>query len=125
MPVIIGPLLSISAKGHFSDQMTFFRHSNRNYLMPKRSSRGLFVSKNAGFGRMPFGAYFFGYGGHINPKNLSIAQNERRALFSASWDAYARLSPEQKIELAEQAKFLNMTGANLFTSRFIKENMNT
>lgn len=123
MPVVKAPLFSITAKGHFSDQMTFFRHTNRNYLMPKRSIRGLFVSPKSGFGRAPFGSYFFGYSGRINNKNLSIAQNERRALFSTCWNAWALLTTEQKNVYRENARSLNMTGANLFMSEFIKGNI--
>lgn len=123
MPVLKGPLLSISAKGHYSKNMTFFSHFGRAYLMRGRRARGLFVSKNQGFGRMPFGAYFFGYGGRLNDKNLSVAQNERRALFSTAWNAYALLSPEQKETYSVNARSLNMTGANLFMSQFIKANI--
>ncbi len=109
MPTIKGPLFSRMAKGHFSDQMTFFRR--------------LFVGQRAGFGRMPFGAYFFGYGGTINPFRGSMAQQERRALFSSCWHAWSLLTTEQKAEYSEEAKSLNMTGANLFMSQFIKNNI--
>lgn len=122
MATLKAPLFSISAKGHFSNLLTYFSHTGRSYLMTKRNRRGLFVGGFAGFGRMPFGAYFFGYSGRIGSSRFSASQIAQRELFSATWDAYALLTPEEKEILRVNARSLNMTGANLFMSNFIKEN---
>lgn len=122
MTVLKGPLFSISAKGHFSRDLTFYSHLGRSYTMIQRNRRGLFVGKIAGFGRMPFGTYLFGYSGRLNDLNNSQAQILQRSLFSACWLAYAQLTTPQKLELDIEAKVLQMSGANLFMSRYLKEN---
>jgi len=116
------PLLSLSAVGHFSKNLTFFSHTQRAYVMQRGQKRGLDIGLFAGFGRMPFGIYFFGYSGRIDELNNSENQILQRSLFSACWLAYANLTTEEKEFLNDEAGVIGLSGANLFMSRYLKEN---
>lgn len=116
------PLLSLSAVGHFSKNLTFYSHSRRSYVMQRGQRIGFNIGLFAGFGRMPLGTYLFGYSGRIDDLNNSFNQILQRSLFSACWIAYAELTNEQKELLNTEAIVLGLSGANLFMSRYLKEN---
>lgn len=50
------------------------------------------------------------------------AQQDWRAIFATGWEAYALLTPDEKVILSKEARNYRMTGPNLFMRRFLQSN---
>lgn len=120
MPKVTAPMLSESARGHLGGVLTAYRHTGRAYIIEKRKRRGLFFPHKAGYGCTEYGASFYGFSPGRYVSRGSERQDVQRESFAQVWVAYALLTTEQKALLSDEARTLQMTGANLFMSRWLK-----
>ena len=119
MPKIKSPFCSISAQGTLGGVLTSFTHFGRSYIISKLRRKSNRQGAQAGFGRFYFGSCFFGYSGKVSLTTKQQTQGARRLVFSASLKAYNLLTPLEKTNLEIEAKNMQMTGLNLYLSRFI------
>ena len=117
---VTGPFQSILAEGHFGGILTGYTHTGRSYIIEKRKRRGLFVSHRAGYGVTEYGASFYGFAPVSFLARGSEIQGVQRENFKQSWSAYALLTTGEKAQYSKEARNLNMTGANLFMSRWLQ-----
>jgi len=118
MTLVKNPFLSKSARGIFANQLTAFSHAGKSHIILKRQRRGLFAGLMAGLGRIYLGGSFLGFSGMMSEKTKKQEQGAQRLVFKNAWLAYALLTNEQKKALANEARFLSITGPNLFMSRY-------
>lgn len=122
MAHVTAPLGSFQATGTIGKLLTFETRNRRNIVYSKKTKTGYIIAgKLAGFGNNKYGAFFYGYHGRAS-RTGSQAQGARRVIFLAGWAAYALLTDEQKAVLSREAETKHMTGANLFISRYMREN---
>jgi len=55
-----------------------------------------------------------------NPQ--TVAQQSWRAVFTAGWEAYALLTPPEKVVLSKEGRKYRMSGPNLFMRRWLSQN---
>lgn len=116
---ITAPLLSQSASGTIAGRLTFETRNGRAYVYDKKRGKGYTLNGHtAGYGRNKYGSSYYGYTGKTTTQG-GQKQGAQRVIFLSGWAAWALLSDEEKMILSDEARPLQITGANLFLKRYM------
>lgn len=122
MALVNAPFLSAGAGGTLSGFLTAESRAGAQYVYRKKICGGLQKGPVAGFGRVVYGALFYGYTGVLSRVTHSALQGARRAVFSAGRGAWRALDVAEKREYTERAVSLQLTGALLYMREYLRVN---
>lgn len=122
MALVNTPFLSVGASGTLYGFLTAESRAGTRYVYRKKICGGLQKGSVAGFGRVVYGALFYGYTGVLSRSTHSGLQGARRAIFSAGRGAWRALDVAEKREYTERAAPLQLTGALLYMREYLRAN---